>query len=235
VEAVAWRVRDALLLFVFGLVMLVASVAGAQWLYLLQGTPQDVPAHPPAALAALATLLVYLVMPLGVWLLIVRRYRTRWSVLGLRRPRRAALVPVLLLCALLIIGTALVVVATSSIPALFGARVPILPESGLPPRDAPLFPVAVLGTALLVPAVEELLFRGVLYQALRARGGVAVSVVWSALAFTLLHARSSIAPEFFLLGIVLALAFEQAHSLYPSIAIHAAYNGLILALAVHPV
>jgi len=235
VKAVAWRVRDALLLFVFGLVMLVASVAGAQWLYLSQGTPQDVPAHPPAVLAALATLLVYLVMPLGVWLLIVRRYRTRWSALGLRRPRRAALVPVLLLCALLIIGTALIVVATSSIPGQFGARVPILPESGLPPSDDPLFPVAVVGTALLVPAVEELLFRGVLYQALRVRGGVAVSAVWSALAFTLLHARSSIAPEFFLLGIVLALAFEQAHSLYPSIAIHAAYNGLIIALAVHPV
>ena len=71
--AVPWRVRDAALLLVVGLLVLGLTLLGAVGLYHLQGAPTVLPPQPPAILATLATDLFYLTILAGVWMLVVRR------------------------------------------------------------------------------------------------------------------------------------------------------------------
>lgn len=235
VEAVVpWRVRDAALTFALGLGVVALLLSGTLGLVALQGGTRDVPAQLPAALAAAATCVFYLAILAGVWLLVVRRYRVRWGDLGLSAPRRASLWPVLVLVALFVIGSTLILVVATLVVDLLGSPASVAPENGLRPGSA-LFVVGALTSLLLAPCAEEVFFRGVLYQVWRQRAGKVAATAASALLFTLVHARSAVVPELFLLGVVLAMAFERTGSLYPSMCLHAAYNGAIMLLAPHMV
>lgn len=234
VEAVVpWRLRDAALLMAVAFGVLALSAVGMLGLYQLQGAPRAAPPQPPLALAVLATDLYYLSILAGVWLLVVRRYGVRWSTLGLRLPRRSGLPMALVLCVLLAAGTVALVMALAWALGQAGAPVQFALIDGLPARTDPLFVAVVAGSLLLTPVAEELLFRGVLYQSLRRRGGVILATTASATIFALLHFQPVMLPELLLLGIVLAVSFEQTHSLYPSILMHMAYNGAIIIAALH--
>ena len=87
----------------------------------------------------------------------------------------------------------------------------------------------VVGTVVLAPVTEELLFRGVLLRGLARRmsGGAAVFV--SALAFSLVHPLGDIdsgyaAPAFLLLGLVSGQRAMATGSVSQSIALHAGFN-----------
>ncbi len=86
-------------------------------------------------------------------------------------------------------------------------------------------------SAILPPLVEELMFRGLLYPALRERWGVAGGVALSAATFALVHPTL---PGGFLplwsMGAVWAFTYERRGSLLPSILMHALNNGLLIAL-----
>jgi len=236
VEAVVpWRVRDAALTFALGLGVVALLFAGALGLVALQGGSGDAPAQVPAALAAAATCVFYLTILAGMWLLVVRRYRVRWGDLGLTAPRSASLLPVLVLVVLFAIGSTLILVVATLVVDLLGSPTYVAPEDGLLSHGAggAVFVVGVLTSLLLAPVAEELFFRGVLYQVWRQRAGKVAATAASALLFMLVHARSAVAPELFLLGVVLAMAFERTGSLYPSMCVHAAYNGAIIVLATH--
>ena len=73
--------------------------------------------------------------------------------------------------------------------------------------------------------IEELLFRGLLYGYLRGRAGIILSVIVSALVFAVLHV---VIPPLFVMGAILAILAERNRSLWPSIALHATNNGLIV-------
>jgi len=238
VEAtVPWRVRDAALTFALGLGGVALLFAAAIGLDALQGPSAAVstrPPAPPAALAACATSVFYLILLIGVWLLVVRRYGVSWRTLGLAPPQAASLLPVLLLAALFIIGSTLILLMATLAVGALGGPAYLAPAGGAPRAGAAgLVLLAVVTSLLLAPVAEELFFRGVLYQAMRQRMGKLLATGGSALLFTLVHARLAVTPESFLLGVVLALAFERTGSLYPSMCIHAAYNGVIVALALH--
>lgn len=233
--AVPWRVRDAVLLLALGAGALVVSLVAAQGLYRLQGPPAAVPAQAPASLAAMAIDLFYLIILAGVWLLVVRRYGTTWASLGLRLPERSTLAPMLVLFAGLAAGC--VAVTAGMIWALDAIGLParILPLTTVPAITDPLFVVAVLGSVILTPVAEEVLFRGVLYQSLRKNMGVVLGIASSAILFAALHLQPEVVPELLVLGIMLAVAFERTRSLYPSMLMHATYNGVIILLALHVV
>jgi membrane protease YdiL (CAAX protease family) len=95
--------------------------------------------------------------------------------------------------------------------------------------------VAVVGSTLLTPVAEEMLFRGVLYQSLRKHAGAVRATFGSAVLFTVVHWWPAMVPEFLFLGIVLAVAFERTRSLYPSMVMHAAYNAAIIVLTLRVV
>lgn len=234
VEAIVpWRVRDAALLLALGFGVLALSVAGTQGLYQLQGAPRAVPPQPPAAVAVMAIDLFYLAIVAGVWLLVVRRYRIHWSALGLRYPRRDTLFWLLALSLVLAAGSVGVIGGLSWALAMLGLPAHLVLASDVPARSDPLFFVVIAGSLLLTPIAEELVFRGVLYQALRQRMGVLLGALGSALVFALLHFQPAMIPEFLLLGIVMAAAFERTRSLYPSMLLHAAYNGAIILYTLH--
>jgi membrane protease YdiL (CAAX protease family) len=83
----------------------------------------------------------------------------------------------------------------------------------------------MLEAAVMAPFVEETLFRGLLYPALRARWGVAGGVMASAAIFAVLHPTM---PGQFLplwgLGIALALVYEWFGSLLPGMVLHSLQN-----------
>lgn len=81
-----------------------------------------------------------------------------------------------------------------------------------------------------VPMAEELVFRGLLYRWLRVHWGVAPSAVLSALLFGAVHGQLEVGIGAFLVGIVLALAYERSRSLWPPIIIHAMQNSVSIIL-----
>lgn len=95
-------------------------------------------------------------------------------------------------------------------------------------------PISVTETAwifflvcVLVPLGEEIFFRGFVYGTLR-RWGAAVAAVLSALFFSAVHQQIVHFLPIFVLGVILAVVYERARSLLPSVVIHAVNNVVAL-------
>lgn len=88
----------------------------------------------------------------------------------------------------------------------------------------PRYVLYLLGTVVVAPVAEELLFRGYLLNLWMARWGVWPAVVASSLVFGLLHMEKSVFAAG--LGVVVALVYLRYDSLWPGIVLHAAYNVL---------
>jgi ABC-2 type transport system permease protein len=87
--------------------------------------------------------------------------------------------------------------------------------------------VLLLLTVGLAPVFEELLFRGLLFQALRRSVSMALAAVWSALLFTVLHPVAGW-PMVFLLGLCCALLVARSRFLPACMAMHAVYNLIVV-------
>jgi membrane protease YdiL (CAAX protease family) len=79
---------------------------------------------------------------------------------------------------------------------------------------------------LVVPFAEELYFRGVLYNWMRDRWGIWPAILISSLVFGIVHGEIAIAVSAFILGILIAWAYERSSSLWTAIFIHAINNGV---------
>lgn len=80
------------------------------------------------------------------------------------------------------------------------------------------------GVALVAPVWEELFFRGILYRGLRARRGVVIAVLLSALIFALAHAVALMVPYFFVMAVSFALIYEFHQNIWTPIAAHVLVN-----------
>jgi len=94
--------------------------------------------------------------------------------------------------------------------------------------ELPLRIVIVIATAVLVPVLEELMFRGFLQTMIRSffKAG---SGAWPAIAitswlFAMLHADASHFPALFVLGACMGYSYEKSGSLFRPIFIHAIFN-----------
>jgi membrane protease YdiL (CAAX protease family) len=87
----------------------------------------------------------------------------------------------------------------------------------------------LLQTAVVAAITEEIMFRGVLYPALRARWGVTKAIVLSAAVFALAHPTlpGGFLP-LWLLGVSFAIVYERRGSLWPGILMHALNNGTLI-------
>ena len=90
--------------------------------------------------------------------------------------------------------------------------------------------VMLIVVGLAAPIGEELLFRGVFYQFLRERWGIWPAVLASSLVFALIHGDIAVGVSAFVLGILLALAFEYSRSLWAAILVHVINNSVKVAL-----
>jgi membrane protease YdiL (CAAX protease family) len=84
----------------------------------------------------------------------------------------------------------------------------------------------VLTAAVIVPVVEEVSFRAVLFGWLRWRWGRLVAYPLSAVVFAALHGIPAIVPAIAVFGLVLAYLYDASRSLWPGIAVHAAFNAI---------
>jgi membrane protease YdiL (CAAX protease family) len=95
--------------------------------------------------------------------------------------------------------------------------------------------LTVLVAVVLAPILEEALFRGVILQGLALRRGPRSATLWTAGFFAFFHFYNpwQILPTFFL-GLVLAWVVLTTRTLWASIALHAAFNGVSLAVFAIP-
>ena len=98
--------------------------------------------------------------------------------------------------------------------------------------DPRLWVVAVFSTVVLAPLAEELVFRGVVYRFLKSRFRPELAVIVSAALFSVIHIEVSVLLPLFVLGIVLALVYEETGDIRAPILFHGIFNlqtmGLIL-------
>lgn len=81
------------------------------------------------------------------------------------------------------------------------------------------------------PIGEELLFRGVLANAL-GRYGAWVSVPASATVFALVHGLNPVLPVAFMVGVINALLLRRTGSVWPGIVVHGVNNALAMSVPV---
>jgi uncharacterized protein len=169
----------------------------------------------------------------GAYLL--ARRRLTWRLLGPVRPS-GLLVAIGL--GVGIAGTVLAYLLNGILSFIFEPEAPVeqqLLQDVLAGGWATVF--AVIAAVVMAPIAEEILFRGVLFQALRRRLGMWVAAVISSLVFTAVHVEIVTSQPLalvglFALGVFLAWSFHRSGSLVVPILGHAVFNGVSLSLAI---
>ena len=113
-----------------------------------------------------------------------------------------------------------------------------LPQQVRTGMSGPAIALFALYAVIVAPLTEELVFRGLLYRAIRDRLGVAVGAVLSAIPFGLIHYvggqpwRDVLTLQLTMVvtGVGLALIYERRKTLVADIAGHAAFNLLAVIL-----
>ena len=220
---VRWRIRDIL----FGSVVAIAFTSVALILIglgvAMSGWENVGPVVTLAA-AASEALIVFV-----VWRLAIRRYvQGGWAALGVRSPD--SVVAFLLIPAVLI--------GSLGFTALYELAVTSIGVESLVPEDLPsemfgegaLRVLTVAVTALLIPFVEELFFRGFLFAGLAARFGVLTGLIVSAAVFAVAHADVRVIVPIFVAGLLFGWAYHVTKTLWVPIAAHACQNLVALML-----
>ncbi len=94
-------------------------------------------------------------------------------------------------------------------------------------EDAQRSPWLWLSMAVLIPVLEEIAFRGLLYGGLRRVFTAPVAIGFSAAIFAALHDPSHFLPVA-ALGVLLAWTYERTGSLYAPCIVHALHNATTL-------
>ena len=82
----------------------------------------------------------------------------------------------------------------------------------------------ILTTVILVPIVEELLFRGLLYRSLKTKTKPLYAAILSAALFALVHGEMRVMPQLFVLGLIFSYFYEKNGSLAVPITLHCSNN-----------
>jgi uncharacterized protein len=91
-------------------------------------------------------------------------------------------------------------------------------------ENLPAIIIFYLMLGVLAPFCEEIMFRGFLYGALRAKLGSRLATVASAALFALLHFDRGGLLMLFAIGLVLAAVYERTRALVPAMVAHALWN-----------
>ncbi len=87
-------------------------------------------------------------------------------------------------------------------------------------------PLQIVGVVIFVPACEELIFRGLIYNRMKDYFSVGVSMFLSAVLFGFEHGNSVQLIYACVLGYLLAYVYEKYHSFWAPVLFHAVANGL---------
>jgi hypothetical protein len=84
--------------------------------------------------------------------------------------------------------------------------------------------------AVLAPVVEEICFRGFLFQGFRARYGWITSMLLTSTIFAIAHLNLASLIPTFILGNLLAYLYQRTNSIWPGVILHVLINTFGLAL-----
>lgn len=227
-----WKIRDAFVILGAGLAFLLASLIVTLGLFELQSAdPHDQTTKD--AISALVGLAFYLLYLWLIWMLIVKRYRCGWRMLGIRAVNWQWIAVVPILFAFL---TFAYVVMLRGMVAILGPTTQwpkVLTSTTIDATHQPVLDVLIIVTGvILTPLAEELMFRGVLYQALRRRMPASAAALVSAMVFAGMHFTLLLFIPLTVLGILLAWLYERSGSLIPCMLVHACNNAIILVIIV---
>lgn len=163
------------------------------------------------------------------WL--VLRQRLSWRLLGPARPRPRHV----------LIGVGIGVVGFVGVNIVILSLLPLVGPVD-PPEQQLLEEVtvgglttvlAVFAAVVMAPVLEEVVFRGMLFQALKRRAGLWPAAILSGLLFAAVHVEIT-QPLFSLgllgLGVVFALGLHRTGSLIVPIVGHAAFNLVVVVI-----
>ncbi|MEI7644019.1 MAG: type II CAAX endopeptidase family protein [Chloroflexales bacterium] len=168
---------------------------------------------------------LYLALLLGIYLFGVRR--AGWAALGMRGTSwvNFALVPLIFIVGVSAVASVNMLVM-KAVGSFENPQVDAI--SGGKPMSLGGLGAGLLLIAVLVPFVEELFFRGMLYPLLRRRAPAAVAVVANAAIFAMVHMIPVLIPGLFVVGLCLAFLRERSGSIWPGVIYHAMQNGLAM-------
>ncbi|MEI7772525.1 MAG: type II CAAX endopeptidase family protein [Chloroflexales bacterium] len=212
-----------------GLALLVFAAGGAAVVLLVRLATSLLGLQPGGGLlsptAYLAGVGLYLALLLGIYLFGARR--AGWAALGMRGTSwvNFALVPLIFIVGLS--GVAAVNTLVTKVAGSFeNPQVDAI--SGGKSMSLGGLAAGLLLIAVLVPFVEELLFRGMLYPLLRRRAPAAVAIVANAAIFAAIHLIPVLIPGLFVVGLCLAFLRERSGSVWPGVLYHMMQNGLAM-------
>lgn len=87
--------------------------------------------------------------------------------------------------------------------------------------------VPILFSCVAAPVLEEMLFRGVILRGFLRQYSRTFAILWSATLFGIAHLNLYQMATALVLGIVSGWLYERCRSLWPSILLHATYNGFV--------
>ena len=161
------------------------------------------------------------VVLLGLWLMAKLRKSTFGAFTGIVRPTKT---PVLVLA--LAAGVAMsfwATIAINMIPWPEAMVESYVESSASLTSQQPV--IDFLAVVLMAPLVEELLFRGVIYDALCTFVPAGAAVVFQAMMFGSTHGTLLWILYSTLIGCVLGYVRKRTDSLWPCILMHSAFNG----------
>ena len=91
--------------------------------------------------------------------------------------------------------------------------------------------IFVIGSAVVAPIYEELLFRGIIFPKLIQKTNFTIALLLSSLLFAVLHFHLSALLPLFFLSIILSFTYLYTSTIWASISLHALFN-LISIIAV---
>jgi len=167
-----------------------------------------------------------LLMLLLTWAVVLRPHRLSLADIGLRPTYRAwyrLAVAVGLLC------MPVVSLVNLALQALRGTVVDNPQLKALAPEGFswPSLVAMLLLVGVLVPFIEEVIFRGLLFAWLRKHLRFVYAAPLSAAFFAAVHGIPDLMPALAVMGLVLAAIFERSGSLWPSIIVHGVFNSLM--------
>ena len=211
------------LVYVAGVVVV---VIGALFVASRLGTPR-----PDTALLAVVLLIGTAVAALvAVRVHLLRRRGLTWEDVGLRRPKRSLAHLLWQIPVVMIAGStaSVLVLAPFGAPGDSGGE--SLSEVDLLLSGGPaLAVVGLLAVAVVVPFAEEVVFRGVVLPALRARFRFVAGVALGGAVFALVHLVPPALPYLLVVGISLCAMAEWYRSIVPGIVLHGVNNAVVFA------
>jgi hypothetical protein len=188
-------------------------------------------AHPTGAAIASAAVRIGIVVP-ALIMMARRWWGSSPAELGLRAPESGS--AVWFVKTALVLGGAYAILGTLLGFAFYRGRLDEFSAGSRAWLTSPEIAAWLVSGLIVAPLVEELVFRGVLYPALRDRTGRAGAIVLSAAVFAAAHVLWSwklfIPWTQFLGGIVFAWAYERTRSLVFPAVFHFLGNAGLLAL-----